>query len=73
MNIDNYNTNYTKIITDSIVDLESLNKINIKLKCSLPTFEGIRIVVDKKLIDNNYYIAISQELYDKLKEKNGQL
>ena len=35
----------------------------------IASFTGVRVEVDKELEGNNYYICVSQELYDLLKLK----
>jgi hypothetical protein len=37
----------------------------------LATFEGVRVVVDLNLKGNDYYCAVSQEIYDALKAITG--
>ena len=51
--------------------LRELTEISVKLQNNLiSSFKGLRVQVDPELKGNEHYVAVSEELYNQLQDRN---
>ena len=55
------------------IDVKDVAKIVAELhKDVVSRFRGVTVIVDRRLIGNNYYIAVSPDLYDQIEQNNEE-
>lgn len=54
------------------VGIKNIAKVAAELdKDVVSRFKGVPVIVDERLLGNNYYIAVSQYLYDQIDRESG--